>query len=89
MAIILFYLSSTYLYVCIKFAFVLDFVCDMLHSPLYVSNLVGDSMVVTLCIVLVLSSLWDSRHGVDLIILDMLDADIILVWHSYLYIMMF
>lgn len=73
-----FVLCSTYFYVSIKFTFGIDTICHMLDSPLYVSTLVIDFMVVTRLyyaysiIFMGLQTRW------DLVILNMLDFDIII-----------
>lgn len=44
---ILFNLGSTYSYVYVKFTLGLDMVCDMVEIPVYVTILIGDTIIVT------------------------------------------
>ncbi|XP_070046593.1 uncharacterized protein [Nicotiana tomentosiformis] len=75
-ASVLFYLGSTYSYVSSYFASYLIMPRDSLNAPVYMSTLVGDSIVVyhVSCVV----SIGSLETSVDLLLLDMIDFDVIL-----------
>lgn len=80
----IFYLGSTYSYVTIKFALQLELVYDLLDSLVYVSTLVGHSVVLN-HVYCTFSILFKGfLTWIDLIILDKLDFVIIqaMTWLS-------
>lgn len=68
--------SSTYSYVSIRFAMGLDLVYDVPNSPVYISTLVGDFVMVTYVYRTCSMLFMGLQTWVDLIILDMFDFEI-------------
>ncbi|XP_070057984.1 uncharacterized protein [Nicotiana tomentosiformis] len=77
-ASILFDMGSTYSYMSSYFASYLNMSCDSLSAPIYVSTLVGDSIVVDRVYLSCVVSIRGYETRVDLLLLSMMDFDVIL-----------